>query len=96
MSEEHLMGLSMSVCRVLHHIVATMTLDYIVSTMTLDTIIGFDAITAFVIPMVASLTSSAVMWRKEHLWNFSVLQSSFKKCDDATFAAVRQMYCDNE
>jgi hypothetical protein len=42
--------------------------DHITSETTLDTII------AFVNPLVALLTSSLVMWREEHFWNFSVLQ----------------------
>jgi hypothetical protein len=37
---------------------------------TLDTIVFFDTIVAFGIPLVAPLTSSPVMWREEHLWNF--------------------------
>jgi hypothetical protein len=41
-----------------------MTLDHIVSTVTLDTII---TIVAFVIPLVALLTSLPVMWGKEQL-----------------------------
>jgi hypothetical protein len=32
------------------------------------------SILVFIIPLVALKTSSPVMWRKEHLWNFSVLQ----------------------
>jgi hypothetical protein len=44
-----------------------MNVDHIVGTMTLNTIV------AFVILLVALLTSFTVMWRKEHLWNFSVL-----------------------
>jgi hypothetical protein len=56
------------------HIVATMTLDYITATMALDIIAAFDTIVEFVIPLVALLTSMLVMWQKEHLWNFSVLQ----------------------
>jgi hypothetical protein len=59
--------------------VQTMTLDHIVVTMTLHTIVAFDTIFAFGIPLVALLTSSPLMWRKEHLWNFSALQISF--CD---------------
>jgi hypothetical protein len=52
----------------LDHTVTTMTLDHTVATMTMDTT------TAFVIPLVALLTSSPVMRRKEHHWNASVLQ----------------------
>jgi hypothetical protein len=49
-----------------------MALDRIIVTMTLDAIVAFYTTVAFVIPLVALLTSSTVMWRKEHLWNFSV------------------------
>jgi hypothetical protein len=36
--------------------------------MTLDNIgVAFDTIAAFVIPLVALLMSSPVMWRKEHI-----------------------------
>jgi hypothetical protein len=46
------------------------TLDHIVVAVTLDTIV------AFVIPLVAQLTSS-LMWCKERFWNFSVLPILF-------------------
>jgi hypothetical protein len=49
-------------------------LDQIVSTMALDITVAFDTTAAFVIPLVTQLTSSPVMWRKEHPWNFRVLQ----------------------
>jgi hypothetical protein len=62
------MGPSMSVCRVFHYIVTTMTLNTIVAAVTLDNTV------AFVDPLVALLTLSSVMWRKERLWNFSVRQ----------------------
>jgi hypothetical protein len=52
-----------------------MNLDRIVATITLDTIVTFDTIVAFIIPFVALLTPSPVMWRKEKVWNFSVLQT---------------------
>jgi hypothetical protein len=55
------------------HWVARVTLDHIDITMALYTIVAFDVI-VFVIPLVALLRSSAMMWSKEHLWNFSVLQ----------------------
>jgi urocanate hydratase len=42
--------------------------------MTLDTSVTFDTNTAFVIPLVVLLTPPPVMWRNEHLRNFSVLQ----------------------
>jgi hypothetical protein len=45
-----------------------MTSNHIIATMPTDTIV------AFVIPLVAMLTSMLVMWREEHLWNFSVLK----------------------
>jgi hypothetical protein len=50
-----------------------MTSDDIVATMALDTIVEFDTIFVFV-SFVSLLTASPVLWRKEHLWNFSVLQ----------------------
>jgi hypothetical protein len=64
------------------HIVAMMTLDRIVATMAsdlvatmaLDTIVASDTIVAFVTLLVSLMTSSPVMWLKEHLWNYSVLQ----------------------
>jgi hypothetical protein len=62
------MGLSMSVCGIFQHTVTTMALDLIVAIMILDTN------AAFFFPLVALLTSLAVMWCKEYLWNFSVLQ----------------------
>jgi hypothetical protein len=58
----------------LEYTVATMHLVYIVATITLDTIVAFVTIFEFVVPLFALLTSSSVMWHKEHLWNFSVLQ----------------------
>jgi hypothetical protein len=57
-----------SVCDVFNHIVTTVTSFNIVATVTFDTIVDF------VIPLVVLLTSSPVMWRKERLWKFSVLQ----------------------
>jgi hypothetical protein len=51
-----------------------MILEHTFATATLDTIVAFDTIVALDIPLVALLTSPPVMWRKEHLWNFSVLQ----------------------
>jgi hypothetical protein len=47
---------------------AEMTSEHIMATVTLDGIV------AFVIPMVALLTSLPMMCHVEHLWNFSVLQ----------------------
>jgi hypothetical protein len=46
--------------------IVTVTLGH-VETMCLDTIVVFDAVVTFVIPLVASLTSSHVMWRSEHV-----------------------------
>jgi hypothetical protein len=51
-----------------------MTSGHFIVTMTLDTIVVFDSTVAFVIPLIALLTSMPVMWHEEHLWNFSVLQ----------------------
>jgi hypothetical protein len=58
----------------LDRIVTTIILGHVVETMTLDTNVAFDTIDAFLIPLVVLLTSSPMMWRKEQLWNFSVLQ----------------------
>jgi hypothetical protein len=60
----------------LGYIVATVTSYHIVATMTLDNIVASDTTDAFIIPLVAMLTSSPVMCREEQLWNFSVLQST--------------------
>jgi hypothetical protein len=62
----------------LEHIVTQMTFDHIVATMTLDHTVkmitdGFDTVVAFLIPLNALLTSSPIMWCKEHLWNVSIL-----------------------
>jgi hypothetical protein len=65
---------NLSVYRVSHHIFTTVSLNHIVATITLDTIISLSVIIAFVIPLVALLTSLPAMWRKEHLWNFCVPQ----------------------
>jgi hypothetical protein len=53
--------------------IVTMTLNHIISTITSDNIVALDNIVAFVITLVALLTSSPVMCLKNHLWNFSVL-----------------------
>jgi hypothetical protein len=53
----------MFVCRAFYHIVTTMTLD---------SIVAFYIIVAFVIPLVALLTSSLVVWRKECFFGISV------------------------
>jgi hypothetical protein len=65
----------------LEHTVATMTSDHILVTVTFDTIIAFDS------PLVAVLTSSPVMWRKERLWNFGVLYPETKLCVSHTSRA---------
>jgi hypothetical protein len=41
---------------------------------TLDVTVAFDTSVTFVIPLVTLLTSSPIMWREEHLWNFTLLQ----------------------
>jgi hypothetical protein len=102
-SEEHLTGPSMSVCRTFHHtitpwstlekmilahILTTMTLNRTVATITSHTIVEFGTIVALVIPLTSLLTSSLVMWRKEHVLNFSVLPSSF-----CTFASFDRYSC---
>jgi hypothetical protein len=44
-----------------------MVSNRIIATTTLNTAVAFDIIVAFVIPLVALLTSTPVMWREEHL-----------------------------
>jgi hypothetical protein len=58
-------------------IIETMTLDHTVSTMTLNTTFTFENIIAFVVVVVplVVLTSSPVVCRREHLRNFSILQT---------------------
>jgi hypothetical protein len=51
-----------------------MTSDYIITTMILDSIIACDNVDAFVILLVALMTASFLMWRKERLWNFAILR----------------------
>jgi hypothetical protein len=46
-----------------------MALGHILAAMTSDTIVTFE------ISLVTPLTSSPVMWHREHLWNFNVHQS---------------------
>jgi hypothetical protein len=48
-------------------IVAAVTLGHIIAIMTLDNIVAFDTIVAFVIPLVALLTSAPMMWCEECL-----------------------------
>jgi hypothetical protein len=56
-------------------LIAAIIISYhIIETVALDFIVAFDIIVVFVIPLVALLSSSPVMWREEHLWNISVLQ----------------------
>jgi hypothetical protein len=50
----------------LEHIVVRMTLDHVVERISLHTTVAFDTIIAFVIPLVALLTSPLIMWREEH------------------------------
>jgi hypothetical protein len=45
-----------------------MTLDHIVATVNSDTIVAFDTTAEFIIPSVAVLTSSPLMWRKEEFY----------------------------
>jgi hypothetical protein len=45
--------------------------------MALDITLASDITVAFVTSLFALLMSSPVMWRKEHLWNFRVLQTLF-------------------
>jgi hypothetical protein len=71
---EHLWNFSVLKRIHLSNIVIKMTLNHSVAAVTLDTIVPFDTGVAFDISLVALLTSSTVMWRKEHLWNFTVLQ----------------------
>jgi hypothetical protein len=65
-----------------------MTLDHIVATMTLDTIVAFDIIVAFVIPVVALLTSSPVMWRKN---TFRILVHSMEYTFPILYATSLRM-----
>jgi hypothetical protein len=51
-----------------------MILAYSFATMTLDTTVAFGTTVAFVILLVALLTSLPVIWRKGHFSNFSALQ----------------------
>jgi hypothetical protein len=62
----------------------TMISDHVIETMALDTIVVFDTIVAFRVMSTVALScfyqlgsplaSLPMMWREEHLWNFSVLQ----------------------
>jgi hypothetical protein len=57
----------------LDNIVTTVTLDQIVAMVASD-IVAFDSVVAFVIPWATLLMSLLVMWHKQLLWNFSILQ----------------------
>jgi hypothetical protein len=46
---------------------------YSTATMALDTTAAFGITVTFVIPLVALLMQSLVMWCEEYLWNSSVL-----------------------
>jgi hypothetical protein len=52
----------------LDYTVATIAFDHIIETMLSDTTV------AFVLPLVAMLTSTPAMQHVNHLWNFSVFQ----------------------
>jgi hypothetical protein len=56
------------------HTVATMTLNRVIAKMPFDVIVAFDTIVAVLTPLVVLLTSSPVMWLKEHICDFSVFQ----------------------
>jgi hypothetical protein len=51
-----------------------MTLNHINATVIFDTIVAFHIIVAIVIPLVALIMPTPVMWHEEHVWNFSVLK----------------------
>jgi hypothetical protein len=53
--------------RTLRPTVTAMTLDHIIAAMILNTIVAFGTIVAYFILLVGLLTSSPVMWPKEHL-----------------------------
>jgi glycopeptide antibiotics resistance protein len=55
-----------------------MTLDHIVARMALDAVVAFDSTVAFDTTLVALLASSFMMWRSEHIWNFSYLTTPFQ------------------
>jgi hypothetical protein len=48
----------------LDYIIATMSSNHIIATMILHNIISFGTFVAFVIPQVALLSSTTVMWRE--------------------------------
>jgi hypothetical protein len=53
------------------HFVASITLDHVITTMTLDTVVAFVASIAF---FVAPLESLPVLWHKEYVVYFKLLQ----------------------
>jgi hypothetical protein len=57
----------------LDHTDATNASNCIIVTMPSDTVLAFYTVIAFVIPLIALLTSTPAMWHEEHRWNFSVL-----------------------
>jgi hypothetical protein len=59
------------------HIVGTMTFDRIIAKMTSDNTVAFNTIVIIFTALVALVTLSAVMWRKEHAWHLSVLKYTF-------------------
>jgi hypothetical protein len=77
--KEHIMGPSMSVYRVCYHIVTTVTLENIVAMITMvhtAATVTLVTIVAFVIHLVTLLTSSPLLWLKEHLWISSTSKST--------------------
>jgi hypothetical protein len=44
--------------------IATITSDHIIAIIRLDVIVAFDSIVAFMIPLVALITSTPIMWRE--------------------------------
>jgi hypothetical protein len=53
-----------------YYTIAAVTLHRIVETLSLDNIVAFDTVLAFVIPLVALLTSLPVMWCKNAVGMF--------------------------
>jgi hypothetical protein len=50
------------------------TFDHIIAKLSLGTILASDTIFAFLIHFVDLLILLPVMWHKEYIWNFSILQ----------------------
>jgi hypothetical protein len=59
---------------IMGHTIAAMVSDYSVATITLDKVVATDIIVAFIIPLIALLISSPVLWHTEHSSNFCVFQ----------------------